>query len=107
MTHATIGNGSTVDRAATDNATHLGAMVRLAIACADRAVVADLEQLPVEPSGSLVVTWRDTRPLLNEWEQPPECIDMARQMLDYADLRRLIARHPQHHHLVRITRLPQ
>lgn len=88
----------------TDNATHLGHMLRLAVACADRATVADIEQLPVEPSDGLTVTWRDTRPLLDAREQPAECIDMARQMLDYADARRLITRHPQHHHLVRITK---
>lgn len=106
MTHATIHNPAP-DQALLDNATHLGAMVRLAIACADRAVIADIEQLPAEPPGPLSIVWRDTRPLLDEREQPPQCIDMARQMLDYADLRRLIVRHPVHHHLVRITRLPQ
>ncbi len=81
-------------------------LLRLAIAYADRAVVSDLEQLPAEPPGPDRITWRDTRSMLNEWEQPPEFIDMARQALDYAALRRLIVRHPQHHHLVRITRLP-
>ena len=94
------------DPSFTDHATRLGDMLRLAVACADRAAIADIEQLPVEPSGGLTVQWRDTRPLLCDRERPPECIDMARQALDYADLRRLIVRHPVHHHLVRITRLP-
>lgn len=106
MTHATIYN-PTPDPALMDNATRLGDMLRLAIAYADRAVVSDLEQLPAEPPGPDRITWRDTRSMLNEWEQPPEFIDMAKQALAYADLRRLIARHPQHHHLVRITRMPQ
>ena len=93
----------------TDHATRLGDMLRLGVAIADRAVVADIEALPVEPSaaGAIIngrlVAWRDTRAMLNPNEHAPAVLDMAAQALAYAEHRRLIARHPSTHHLVRIT----
>lgn len=93
----------------TDSATRMGEATRMAFAIADANVVADIEALPTEPTaaGSQVfdaeVAWRDTRPMLDEREHSPQVIDMARQALYYADLRRLIARHPAHSYLVRLT----
>lgn len=93
----------------TDSATRMGEATRMAFAIADANVVADIEALPTEPTanGTRVnhphVAWRDTRPMLSEDEHSPQEIDMARQALYYADLRRLIARHPERSYLVRFT----
>lgn len=96
-------------RHATDNAVLLADLVRLGVAIADHAVVADIEALPAERdrSGAIIngrtIVWRDTRPMLSPHEHAPQVIDMARAALQYAELRRLVARHPQQPHLVRIT----
>ena len=96
-----------------DNATRLGEMVRAALCVADRAVVEDLEDLPTEPTAAggpvhdAELAWRDTRPLLDPREHAPQVIDMTRQALYYADLRRLISRHPTKPHLVRIVKFPR
>lgn len=72
---------------------------------ADRAVVADIEAWC--PAFKLHdVTWIDVRPLLDERELSMQCIDMNTEALAYAEMRGLIARHPDHAHLVRITRHP-
>ena len=87
----------------------MGQASELAFSLADAFVLTDLENLPMEPQadGTPVtrsdVAWRDTRPLLDEREHAPQVIDMMRVALYYADLRRLIARHPTQPHLVRIT----
>lgn len=83
----------------TANAVMLGETLRLGTQIADRAVVADLEDLPLEPDG-----YRDTRPLLSPHEHCPEFIDMNTQALAYADLRRLIQRDPHYHYRIRILR---
>lgn len=93
----------------TDSATRMGEATRLAYSIADATVISDLEDLPVELTAwgtaptAPEVAWRDTRPWLDEREHAPQVVDMARQALYYADLRRLIARHPEHPYLVRIT----
>ncbi len=93
---------------ATDSAVRIGECTRLAYSIADARVVSDLEDLPVELTSwgttpeHPEAAWRDTRAWLNENVHPAQVIDMCRQALYYADLRRLIARHPQHTHLVRI-----
>lgn len=48
--------------------------------------------------------WYDTRPMLDEREHSLPTIDQAREVLAYAHERGLISPHPQHAHLVRITR---
>lgn len=80
-------------------------LIRRSMLIADRAVVSDVEELC--PSFQLGgVTWIDVRPLLDERELSLECIDLNREALDYALMRGLIARHPEHAHLVRIARQP-
>jgi hypothetical protein len=82
-------------------------LVRHATQIADRAVVADIEteavhmaSLPGRPS------WWDVRPMLDEREHSPLCIDMATQALQYALMRGLVVRHEEQAHLVRIVRHP-
>lgn len=97
-------------RHATDNAVLLADLVRLGVAIADRAVVADIEALPPEPtaSGAIIndttIAWRDTRAMLSPHEHAPQVIDMVRLALAYGTARRLLAWHPTQPHLVRIAR---
>ena len=95
-----------ITRVALDaNAVLLGEMTRLAYLTADRAVMADLESLPAQPlAPGLPAVWIDTRPLLDEREHAPQCIDMWADALAYARLRRIISQHPHDHHRVRIIR---
>jgi hypothetical protein len=80
-------------------------LIRRSLMLADRAVVADVEELC--PAMYIAgVTWIDVRPLLDERELSMECIDLNREALDYALMRGLIARHPDHVHLVRVARHP-
>lgn len=71
---------------------------------ADHAVISDitaacvaLAQQPGQPC------WYDTRPMTDPREHAPPQLDMAVQALQYARERGLVAQHPQHPHLVRIT----
>lgn len=75
----------------------------LAHLLADRAVVCDIESESytlVDPQG---VTWYDTRPMRDPREVPDDFAEMARQAIDYALHRGLVAPHPQHAYLLRIT----
>lgn len=78
--------------------------VRLALSVADRAVVQDIESFAVtagrDHRGRLL--W-DTRPMTDEREHSPECIDMAREALAYARLRRLISEQIDAPHLLTIV----
>jgi hypothetical protein len=86
----------------TPTAVALGDQARLAHAIADRAAVDDLRSMATAaPAG-----YWDTRPMLDSNEHSPCWIDMAIQALQYLELRRLIARHPHDHHLVRVLREP-
>lgn len=88
-----------------DNAVAMGQMLRYSVLIADRAAVSDIEvegvQCQVEGSPH---RWYDVRPMLDEREHSPECIDMNSQSLAYAVQRRLIERYAEHRHLVRILR---
>lgn len=82
-------------------------MAFLAVEIADRAAVADVECACVrDDSLDDGLRWLDLRPMLDEREHAPQSIDMARQAVDYLVLRHLAQRHPQHQHLLRITRHP-
>lgn len=78
-------------------------LVRRALMLADQAVIADIES---EGFGMHFegMNWYDVRPMLDEREHSLQVIDMAREALEYARQRGLIARHPDHSHLVRIVR---
>lgn len=80
-------------------------LIRRSLLIADRAAVADIES---NAPATVLYTqrWYDVRPLLDEREYSAPCVDMNRESLDYALMRGLIARHPEHAHLVRIARQP-
>lgn len=80
-------------------------LIRRSLLIADRAVVADIES-NAHSEILQSVRWCDVRPMLDERELPLQCIDLNREALDYALMRGLIVRHPDHAHLVRITRQP-
>ena len=86
------------------NAVQMAELVRHATQIADRAVVADIESEAVRTDRS--GRWYDVRPMLDEREHSPQCIDMATQALQYAVMRGLVQRDTEHAHLVRITRCP-
>ncbi len=86
------------------NAVQAAELVRHAMQIADAAVVADIESEGLSVDGS--AGWYDVRPMLSENEHSTQCIDMATQALRYAVMRGLAQRHPDHAHLVRITRSP-
>lgn len=96
------------------NAVHLGDVVRLSYAVAQRAIAEELEDLPGEAdpvfaafgTDTTAKPWRDTRPLLDDREHAPQVIDMWAQNLALAELTGLIVRHPLRHYLVRLTRKP-
>lgn len=93
--------------AADVNAVQLAEMVRLGTQIADRAVVCDIEQLSdYDVHSTARPRWYDVRPMFNEHENSPQCIDMNKAAIDYALMRGLAVRHPEHAHLVRITRFP-
>ena len=86
------------------NAVQAAELVRHALQIADAAVVDDIECEGVYLDDSF--GWYDVRPMLDEREHSSQCIDMATQALRYAVMRGLAQRHPDHAHLVRITRRP-
>lgn len=79
-------------------------LAELAHQLADRAVVSDIESEAIRQTDEHGRTWHDTRPMLDERELPPDFVEMNRQALDYAHQRGLVSPHPQHAHLVRITK---
>lgn len=80
-------------------------LVRRSLLIADRAVVADITDACLSQRMT-DATWWDVRPMLDPREHSMECVDMATEALDYAQMRGLVARHPELKHLVRITRQP-
>lgn len=86
------------------NAVQMAELVRHATQIADRAVVADIESEGVHICGC--TGWYDIRPMVDEREHSPQCIDMNKLAIDYALMRGLAVRHTQHAHLLRITRHP-
>lgn len=84
------------------NAVQAAELVRRSLCIADRAVVADIETEADPVPGS--PGWWDVRSMLSEREHGPQIIDMNREALDYAVMRGLAQRHPEHAHLLRITR---
>ena len=83
----------------------LGTTVQLALSVADRAVMADIESYAVcsgrDAEGRRI--W-DVRPMTDEREHAPEIVDMAREALAYARLRRLTVEQPDAPHLLTMTR---
>lgn len=71
---------------------------------ADAAVITDIETGATRcgPGSSLY----DTRPMLDANEHGPECIDMARQALDYAIARGLVHPSAEQPWLMRIVKAP-
>jgi hypothetical protein len=82
-------------------------LAALAHQLADRACIADIETEAIAHTDEQGHKWHDTRPMLDPREMPDDFIEMNRQALDYAHERGLISPHPQHAHLVRITKAQQ
>lgn len=84
------------------SAEHMAEIFRRSVLIADAAAVSDIE------TGAATVAddprWYDVRPMLDEREHSPQVIDMATEMLAYAEQRGLIQRHQVEPHLVRIDR---
>jgi hypothetical protein len=74
---------------------------------ADRAVVSDIEAEAAPQTDEHGRKWYDTRPMLDPRELPDDFVEMNRQALEYAHQRGLVSPHPQHAHLVRITKAVQ
>lgn len=83
----------------------LGTTVQLALSLADRAVLADIETYAA-CSGRTAEGRRiwDVRPMTDEREHAPEIVDMAREALAYARLRRLTQGQPDAPHLLTLNR---
>jgi hypothetical protein len=79
-------------------------LAALAHQLADRACIADIETEAIAQTDAQGRKWHDTRPMLDPREMPDDCVEMNRQALAYAHERGLISPHPQHAHLVRITK---
>ena len=79
-------------------------LAALAHQLADRACISDIETEAIAHTDEHGRKWHDTRPMLDPREMPDDFIEMNRQALDYAHQRGLISPHPQHAHLVRITK---
>lgn len=75
----------------------------LAMRIASTAVISDIETnaICVTLDGA---TWWDVRPMLDEREQPPECVDMSRQAIAYALDAQIVEQHPAQPHMLRINR---
>lgn len=73
------------------------------------AIVADIETecVRVAAPGETDRSWFDTRPMLDANEHAPQALDMAARALALGVAMDIITRHPQHHHLVRVTTGPQ
>lgn len=87
------------------SATMHGELSRLAFALADQRVqsaVTSICKPPVALPGS-AHTWYDTRTMLSPHERSAASIDQCRQALMYGEYRRILQRHPEHTHLVRIV----
>lgn len=83
-------------------ATWVGEVIRQAVALTDYSALEMIElYADQQPDG-----WLDVRPLIDEREVRVPAVDVHRAYLAYAELRRLITRHPVHEHLVLVTRRP-
>ncbi|MCV2365556.1 hypothetical protein LNV23_19070 [Paucibacter sp. DJ1R-11] len=69
---------------------------------ADQAAVADIEGNCASVRDAAGLLWYDTRPMLDDREYSPECIDMNRASLDHAAERGLIVRRLSEPHMVHI-----
>ena len=74
----------------------------LARRIADRASVSDIE-LHATPLMLHGVTWYDTRPMLDPREHCDDALQMAAEAIEYAVARRLVTRHDEQPHLVRVA----
>jgi len=54
-------------------------------------------------SGPHSVQWLDTRPMTSPHEHAPATVDWHQVLLAYATQQHLVAQHPAHAHLVRLT----
>lgn len=86
------------------NAVQFAELARLSLQIADDAVVADIKCGALHVSSTDLGHWYDVRPMLDERECSLQCVDMATQALQYAVLRGLVQRDPDHVHLVRVKR---
>lgn len=77
----------------------------LGLQIADRCAVADIE---CEGIAEVIdgVKHYDTRVMLDEREHCSDSVEMARQAIDYALARGLVARHPTLPHMVRVVQQP-
>jgi hypothetical protein len=82
-------------------------VAELAHQIADRAVISDIETEAVGQLDEQQRRWYDTRPMLDPREMCDDMVEMNTQALAYAHERGLISPHPQHAHLVRITKAQQ
>ena len=69
---------------------------------ADRACVCDIECEGIAEDDGHGRRWYDVRPMLDPREHCDEMIDMAREAIDYALARGLVARHADLPHLLRV-----
>ena len=76
----------------------------LAFQIANRSMVADIESegYRVQLDG---LSWYDTRPMLDETRQGPEGVQLNTDALAFAITTRIVERHPELAHLVRIVNL--
>ena len=89
-----------------DDAAALARVHHLALTLADRACIADIESEGFPERDAEGRLWHDVRPLLDDREHAQVFVDMAREALDYAQLRGLVEVHPKAAGLVRILRRP-
>lgn len=77
-------------------------VVRTGLQLADRAVITDIEVhgIRVRTAPGRVY---DVRPMLDQRECSPECVEMARQALAWAQARGLVEFDPALPHLARLT----
>lgn len=90
---------SNTTRQLLDATEHMAMAMRLASA----AVISDMET----NAASMTINgqrWWDVRPMLDEREQPPECIDMAREAIAYAIDAEIVVQHPEQPHWLQIVR---
>lgn len=87
------------------SATMAGELSRLAFMMADQrlhAAVTSTCKPPVALPGS-AHTWYDTRIMLSPHERSADSVEQCRIALLYGEYRRMLQRHPEHTHLVRIV----
>jgi hypothetical protein len=78
-------------------AEHLALERRLA----RQKALTDIEDCHVQVAGGLL--WYDTRPMTDPREHCNEALDLANEVLAYADYWKLITRHPTQPWLVRVN----